>query len=86
MKRRRDAVLKVEIERVFRQNFRVYGVQKVRRRLRREGLAVACRTGGRLKDTGLEPSIGGVGDSHGNAHAETINGLIKAEAIHRRGP
>lgn len=85
MKWRRDAVLKAEIKRVFRQNFRVYGARKVWRRLRREGFVVARRTVGRLKDTGLEPSIGGVGGSHGNAHAETINGLIKAEAIHRRG-
>ena len=27
-----------------------------------------------------------VGDSYGNALAETINGLYKAEVIHRRGP
>ena len=27
-----------------------------------------------------------VGDSHDNALAETINGLFKAEVIHRRGP
>lgn len=27
-----------------------------------------------------------VGDSHDNALAETINGLFKAEIIHRRGP
>ena len=35
---------------------------------------------------GVEPSVGGVGASHDNALAETINGLFKAEAIHRRGP
>ena len=40
----------------------------------------------RLKDAGLEPSVGSVGDSYDNALAETINGLFKAEAIHRRGP
>lgn len=28
----------------------------------------------------------GVGDSYDNALAETINGLYKAEVIHRRGP
>src|SRR5207249_3003022 len=29
---------------------------------------------------------GSVGDSYDNALAETINGLFKAEVIHRRGP
>ena len=32
------------------------------------------------------PSVGSVGDSYDNALAETINGLFKAEVIHRRGP
>lgn len=40
----------------------------------------------RLAEVGLEPSVGSVGDSHANALAETINGLYKAEVIHRRGP
>ena len=35
---------------------------------------------------GVEPSVGSVGDSYDNALAETINGLYKAEIIHRRGP
>jgi transposase InsO family protein len=206
---RRDAMLKVEIERVFTENFRVYGVRKVWRQLRREGVAAArctvgrlmkalglqgairgkpirttifdtgapcpldrvnrqfrapapnrlwvsdftyvstwsgfvyvafvidayarrivgwrvsrsahagfvldaleqalaerrpARGGGlvhhsdrgsqyvsiryteRLKDAGLEPSVGSDGDSYDNALAETINGLFKAEVIHRRGP
>nr|WP_307434038.1 IS3 family transposase [Labrys monachus] len=38
----------------------------------------------RLKDAGVEPSVGSVGDSYDNALAETINGLYKAEVIHRR--
>lgn len=33
-----------------------------------------------------EARISGVGDSYDNALAETINGLFKAEVIHRRGP
>jgi transposase InsO family protein len=40
----------------------------------------------RLSDAGIEPSVGSVGDSYDNALAETINGLFKAEVIHRRGP
>jgi putative transposase len=37
-------------------------------------------------EAGVEPSVGSVGDSYDNALAETINGLYKAEVIHRRGP
>ena len=40
----------------------------------------------RLADAGIEPSAGSAGDSYDNALAETINGLYKAEVIHRRGP
>ncbi len=39
----------------------------------------------RLAEAGIEP-VGSVGDSYDNALAETINGLYKAEVIHRRGP
>ena len=34
----------------------------------------------------VEPSVGSRGDSYDNALAETINGLYKAELIHRRAP
>ena len=40
----------------------------------------------RLAEAGIEPLVGSVGDSYDNALAETINGLYKAEVIHRRGP
>jgi putative transposase len=40
----------------------------------------------RLAAAGIEPSVGSVGDSYDNALAETINGLYKAELIHRREP
>ena len=40
----------------------------------------------RLAEAGIEPSVGSVGDSYDNALAETINGLYKAEVMHRRGP
>ena len=40
----------------------------------------------RLADAGIEPSVGSVGDSYDNALAETINGLYKAELIHRCCP
>lgn len=45
---------------------------------------VSIRYSERLAEAGIEPSVGSVGDSY-NALAETINGLYKAEVIHRRG-
>ncbi len=47
---------------------------------------VSIRYTERLAEAGIEPSVGSVGDSYDNALAETINGLYKAELIHRRGP
>jgi transposase InsO family protein len=45
---KRDAALKVEIRRVFEENFRVYGVRKVWRQMQREGFEVARCTVARL--------------------------------------
>ena len=47
---------------------------------------VSIRYSERLAEAGIEPSVGSVGDSYDNALAETINGLYKAEVIHRRRP
>ena len=47
---------------------------------------VSIRYTQRLAEAGIEPSVGSRGDSYDNALAETINGLYKAELIHRRGP
>lgn len=38
----------------------------------------------RFKDAGLLASTGNTGDSYDNAMAESINGLYKAEVIHRQ--
>ena len=40
----------------------------------------------RLIEAGIDPSVGSKGDSYDNALAETINGLYKAEVIHKDGP
>ena len=48
------------------------------------GQYVCIRYTERLAEAGLEPSVDSVGDSYDNALAETINGLYKAEVIHRR--
>jgi putative transposase len=47
---------------------------------------VSIRYSERLAEAGIEPSVGSKGDSYDNALAETINGLYKAELIHRRTP
>lgn len=47
---------------------------------------LSIRYSERLAEADIEPSVGSVGDSYDNALAETINGLFKAEVIHRRGP
>lgn len=45
---------------------------------------VSIRYSERLAEAQVESSVGSVGDSYDNALAETINGLYKAEVIHRR--
>jgi putative transposase len=45
---------------------------------------VSIRYTERLAEAGIEPSVGSIGDSYDNALAETINGLYKAEVIHRK--
>ncbi len=47
---------------------------------------VSIRYSERLAEAGIEPSVGSKGDSYDNALAETINGLYKAELIHKRAP
>jgi len=47
---------------------------------------VSIKYSERLTEAGIEPSVGSKGDSYDNALAETINGLYKAELIHRRAP
>jgi len=47
---------------------------------------VSIKYSERLAEAGIEPSVGSKGDSYDNALAETINGLYKAELIHRRAP
>ena len=40
----------------------------------------------RLADVGAVSSVGSRGDSYDNALTESVNGLYKAELVHRRGP
>ena len=57
---RRDAHLKVEIRRVFAENFHVYGVRKVWRQLRREGVTAArCTVARLMRNMGLRGTVRG---------------------------
>jgi putative transposase len=52
----------------------------------RGGQYLSLRYSDRLAEAGIQPSVGSAGDSYDNALAETVNGLFKAEVIHRQGP
>jgi putative transposase len=57
---KRDEVLKGEIQRVFEENFRVYGARKVWRQLGREGIAVArCTVARLMRAMGLQGAVRG---------------------------
>lgn len=57
---RRDTVLRVQIRRVFEENFGVYGVRKVWRQLQREAIAVArCTVARLMRDMGLQGVVRG---------------------------
>lgn len=57
---RRDMALKIDIRRVFDENFRVYGVRKVWRQLQRKGFGVArCTVARLMRSMGLQGIIRG---------------------------
>jgi putative transposase len=57
---KRDEQLRVEIQRVWKDNFRVYGVRKVWRQLNREGRIVArCTVARRMSDMRLGGAVRG---------------------------
>ena len=56
----RDAVLMAQIQRVWDENFEVYGVRKIWRQLRREGLVVArCTVARLMRQMGLKGVVRG---------------------------
>ena len=65
---RRDEALRPEIRRVFKENWRVYGVRKVWHQLGREGFDVArCTIARLMKDMGIQSII------RGKPHRTTIH-------------
>jgi transposase InsO family protein len=56
----RDAVLRVEIRRVWEENFEVYGAKKVWKQLKREGFSVArCTVARLMREMGLRGAVRG---------------------------
>lgn len=57
---RREMAMKIEIRRVFNENFQVYGVRKVWRQLQREGFDIArCTVARLMRVMGLQGVIRG---------------------------
>jgi len=57
---KRDATLKVEVRRLFDENFQVYGVRKIWRQLQREGFDIArCSVSRLMRQMGLQGAIRG---------------------------
>ena len=83
---RRDNALMPEVQRVFEENFRVYGVRKVWRQLKREGLDVArCTVARLMRAAGLQGVIRGkpvrttISDKATPCPLDHVNRQFKAE-------
>jgi transposase InsO family protein len=79
---KRDEALRPETQRVFDANWRVYGVRKIWRQLRREGFDVARCTVARCTVARLMKSMG----IQGLRHWARTNGASTAQSVasHRR--
>jgi transposase InsO family protein len=84
---KRDQALKVEVRRVFEENFRVYGVRKVWRQLQREGFDIARCTVSRLMgEMGLQGAVRGkpvrttVSDRAAPCPLDKVNRQFRASA------
>ena len=82
---KRDAVLREEIGRVFEENFGVYGVRKVWRQLKREGMDVArCTVARLMRQIGLQGAVRGksvkttVSDHSVPCPADRVNRQVQA--------
>ena len=87
---KRDAQLRPEIQRVWEENFEVYGVRKVWRQMQREGFDVArCTVERLMKQLGIQGVIRGktLKTTHSNPAApclcDHVNRQFNAPARHR---
>jgi transposase InsO family protein len=83
----RDAALKQEIQRVYEQNFQVYGQRKIWKQLEREGFEIArCTVARLMKSLGLQGVIRGkphrttIPDKAGPCPLDRVNRDFKAPA------
>ena len=84
---RSDMAMKIEIRRVFNENFQVYGVRKVWRQLQREGFEIArCTVARLMRVMGLQGIIRGkpvkttVSDKAAPCPLDRVNRHFKAPA------
>jgi transposase-like protein len=87
---RRDLALRISIRRVFDENFQVYGVRKVWRQLKREGVEVArCTVARLMRAMGLHGVIRGkpvrptISDKAAPCPLDRVNRQFKAPAPNR---
>lgn len=87
---RSDIALKIEIRRVFEANFRVYGVRKVWRQLKREGVdIVRCTVARLMRSMSLQGIIRGkpirttIPDKTAPSPLDRVNRQFKAHAPNR---
>jgi transposase InsO family protein len=89
-RQRRDALLCVEIRRVWEENFQVYGVRKIWRQLGREGIAVArCTVARLMRQMGLQGIVRGksvrttISDKAAPCPLDRVNRNFRAPAPNR---
>jgi transposase InsO family protein len=89
-RQRRDALLCVEIRRVWDENFQVYGVRKIWRQLGREGIAVArCTVARLMRQMGLQGIVRGkavrttISDKAAPCPLDRVNRNFRAAAPNR---
>ena len=83
---RQDAALKIEVRRVFDQNFSVYGVRKVWRQLKREGFDVArCTVSRLMRDMGLQGIIRGKSVSRSATRPRHARWITSTASSRRQG-
>ena len=89
-RQRRDALLCVEIRRVWDENFQVYGVRKIWRQLGREGIAVArCTVARLMRQMGLQGIVRGkavrttISDKAAPCPLDRVNRNFRAPAPNR---
>jgi len=87
---KRDLELKPEIERVFAENFEVYGARKVWRQMLREGLVVArCTVARLIKRLGLQGIVRGkrmkttISDTEAPCPRDKVNRQFAADRPNR---